>query len=119
MSELRRIVRSIVKESYGWPVEREEHIFGARTKIDVQNPRDPKNTNIQMPKGPNSRDKMAEGFVRPTQRELSAWKQGDYAYDSLNEEAEKDPCDGCGEMVPGDKLEQVEGKYMCQSCMGH
>jgi RNA polymerase-binding transcription factor DksA len=117
LSELRQIIRNVVKECYGWPVEKEEHLYGAPTKIDVQNPRDPKNSLVSMPKGPNSRSGMNESFQKISQAELKAWKQGDYR--EINEvDGSFDPCEGCGEMVPSNQLQQVEGKYMCQACSG-
>jgi hypothetical protein len=118
-SKLRRIIRTVIAECYGWPVEKVEHIFGQRSKIDVQNPRDPKNPAIKMPKGPNSADVVAlvvkEGFQRPTQRELAAWKEGDYG--DLTEEVVQDPCDGCDKMFPSTALTKTEdGRYVCGSC---
>lgn len=56
---------------------------------------------------------LNEGF---TQRELEAWKAGDFEYDSSNDETDKDPCDCCDEMTPSKKLEVIDQKYLCKQC---
>ena len=114
-SQLRRIIRGVVAECYGWPVEKEEHLYGKASKIDVQNPRDPKNSAVKLPKGPNSRTNLGEAYQRPSQRELQAWSKGDYS--ELTEEVNQDPCDDCDRMFPSTALTKVQGgKYVCGSC---
>lgn len=54
MIEFRKLVASLVAECYGWPVEKEEHIYGVKPKLDAPNPKDPKNPEVKMPKGPNT-----------------------------------------------------------------
>jgi hypothetical protein len=124
LSELREVIRSVVEESYGWPVASEMHLYGTPTKIDVQNPRDPKNSALKLPKGPNSRSDMNEGFKRPTQKELAEWAKGNY--DEVDEvSGDADPCEQCGEMTPSGSLTKTKNEagkesYVCQMCLsGH
>lgn len=57
-SQLRKIIREVIAECYGWPVEKEEHLYGVKPALDKANPKDPKNPNLVMPKGPNTRSSM-------------------------------------------------------------
>lgn len=127
LSALKRVIREAAKECYGWPVDKKIDIFGAKPKLAVGDPKDPKNPNLRHPKGPNSRDGMSsleEGFKRPTSKELAEWSKGNF--EEVDErDGESDPCEGCGEMAPSASLTQVKddsggSKYMCQMCMsGH
>jgi hypothetical protein len=78
-SHLRKLIEETVAECYGWPTEKEEHLYGKDDKLDVENPRDPVNKSLKFPKGPNSRTNMGEGFVRPTSEEIMAWRNGDFS----------------------------------------
>lgn len=125
LSQLRNVIRSAVQESYGWPVESETSLFGSHSKIDVQNPNDPTNSSVKLPKGPNSRTNIQEGFKKPTRRELEEWSKGNYD-EVVENDGDVDPCDGCGKMTPTNSLtkskNESDGKntYMCQVCMsGH
>jgi formylmethanofuran dehydrogenase subunit E len=109
LSELRQLIKTVVAECYGWPVETEIDLFGALARKG----------DTKLPKGPNTRTDIKESFQRVTSRELSAWKNGDYSEINESPDVTEDPCDECGNMFPSDKLVEVEGKYMCQSCAGH
>lgn len=126
-SALRKLVRQLVREGEGWPTESTSELYGGGSGVDVRNPRNPKpNTQgaTRLPKGPNSRDNLGEGYKRPSQAELQQWSQGNY--DEINEDASamtQDPCEGCGEMKPSNELAQAKddgsergGKYLCQAC---
>ena len=118
ISELRQIIRSVVKENYGWPVEKEILPYGRATKIDVQNKHDPKNSQLIVPKGPNTKSKtMNESFQRITPRELTRWQNGDYSNITEDvEEETQDPCDACGALVNSSELSEVDGKFLCGDC---
>lgn len=117
LSELRQIIRSVVKECYGWPVEREEPLYGVSAKMGAKNPSDPKNRNLKLPKGRNTRSGMNESFQRISSRELAAWQSGNY--EPINEaEITQDPCDECGLMVNSDSLTEKDGMHVCEKCSG-
>lgn len=54
---LKKLIREFVlEECYGWPVEKEEHLYGV--KASLKSPaKDPKNSLLKLPKGSTSRDK--------------------------------------------------------------
>lgn len=115
LSELRNIIRDVVRECYGWPVEAEHSLYGTPNKMGTKNPTDPKNKNLKLPKGHNSRSNMNESFQAISSRELSAWKDGNY--DFVNEAEEtQDPCDKCGGLFPSTQLIRVESDYLCKGC---
>lgn len=53
-SKIRQLIRKLVKECYGWPVDKEVPLYGVKGK-DTENSRDPKNADLKLPKGPNTR----------------------------------------------------------------
>jgi hypothetical protein len=115
ISELRQIIRDVVNECYGWPVEKEESLYGVPNKMGAMNPADPKNKALKFPKGPNSRGSMNESFQRITPRELAAWSMGNY--EPINEaEVTQDPCDECGMMVDSHTLTEKDGVHVCEKC---
>jgi hypothetical protein len=115
LSELRSIIRDVVRECYGWPVEKEHSLYGVPNKMGTKNASDPRNKNLKFPKGPNTRSGMNESFQRITSQELAAWRQGNY--DPITEsEQSQDPCDECGGMVYSETLTQKDGKYVCEKC---
>ena len=57
MLEVRRLIRTLVRECYGWPVEKEESLYGVKHPKSTSR-RDPKNAALKMPKGMSSRDKF-------------------------------------------------------------
>ena len=117
LSELRQIIRSVVKECYGWPVEKEESLYGVPNKMGAKNPSDSKNKTLKLPKGPNTRSGMNESFQRISSRELAEWQQGNY--EPINEaEKTQDPCDECGLMVNSDSLTEKDSSYVCEKCSG-
>ena len=116
-SQLRSIIRDVISECYGWPVERTQDIYPGAKKSHVKHTSDPKNRNLKMPKGPNTRMGLKESFQRITSKELAAWSAGNY--DEINEDVNYDPCEGCGEMFPATSMNVDEsGKYLCGSCYG-
>lgn len=54
--EVRSLIRMLIRECYGWPVEKEEHLYGVKASMKSDN-KDPKNSSLKLPKGRNSRDK--------------------------------------------------------------
>lgn len=54
-SQLRQIIREVIAECYGWPVEKEEHLYGVKTPMKDSPVRDSKNPELTLPKGPTSR----------------------------------------------------------------
>jgi len=55
--EVRRLIRALIRECYGWPVEKEESLYGVKHQ-NLKLRRDPKNAALKMPKGMSSRDKF-------------------------------------------------------------
>lgn len=56
MQEVRALIRAMVlEECYGWPVEKEEHLYGVKSYSTATNLKDPKNPELKMPKGPTTR----------------------------------------------------------------
>lgn len=62
-AELRQIICKTIVECYGWPVEKEEHLYGVKPALTASNPKDPKNPEIKMPKGPNTRSAVNEAVI--------------------------------------------------------
>lgn len=56
VSELRRLIRDLIRECYGWPVADEKYLYGVKP-MQKSNPGDPKNPQIKMPKGLNTRSR--------------------------------------------------------------
>ena len=113
--ELRSVIRNVIRECYGWPVEKEQSLYGVPNKMGSTSPRDPKNKSLKLPKGPNSRGGMNESFQRISSKELNAWSQGNY--DQLTESDEtQDPCDKCGAMFASSQLMKVENEHLCNQC---
>lgn len=57
IAEVRQLIRALVRECYGWPVEKEESLYGVKHP-KAPSRRDPKNSALKMPKGMSSRDKV-------------------------------------------------------------
>lgn len=57
-AQLRSMIRDIIQECYGWPVEKEEHLYDVKPELNVLDPKDPKNPEIKMPKGLNTRSSV-------------------------------------------------------------
>jgi len=56
LSTLRKVVRDTIAECYGWPVEKVEPLYGVQGEdLAAEAPRDPGNSNLKLPKGPNTR----------------------------------------------------------------
>jgi len=55
--EVRRLIRVLIREYYGWPLEKEESLYGVKHP-NLKSRRDPKNAALKMPKGISSRDKF-------------------------------------------------------------
>ena len=53
--KIRQLIRKLVKECYGWPVEKEEPVYGVKHP-ESKGGKDPKNSNLRLPKGLNSKD---------------------------------------------------------------
>ena len=117
LSELRRIIRDTVKECYGWPVDKEEPLYGVSNKMSAKNPGGTKSKGLKLPKGPNTRSNVNESFQKISTRELSAWQSGNYEPITEADEG-TDPCDKCESMVPSSQLAKHEGQYLCKQCSG-
>ena len=52
--EFRRLIRQYIRECYGWPVEKEESVYGVKHP-EVKGGKDPKNSALRLPKGLNSK----------------------------------------------------------------
>lgn len=140
LSELKRIIRSVVNECYGWPVEKELPLYGVKSKSwGAENPVDPANKKLKLPKGSNTKSKknLKEGFRRITSRELSEWSKGNYGYlqendmdedgklgealpevdevDQMDEMDEMDEasCSECGGMK---EVDEITGEASCSEC---
>lgn len=59
-SQLRQIIREAIVECYGWPVEKEEHLYGVKPDLKDVNPKDPKNPELSLPKGLNTKSSINE-----------------------------------------------------------
>lgn len=59
-SQLRQMIREVIAECYGWPVEKEEHLYGVKPELKKPNPADPKNSNLKFPKGLNTKSSINE-----------------------------------------------------------
>lgn len=114
-SQLRNIIREVIAECYGWPVEHEREVYqGSKGRVKVHG-KDPRNPNLRLPKGPNSRTGLKESFQRITPRELVAWREGNY--EDIREEVNYDPCDKCDQMFPALSLNKDgDDKYVCNTC---
>lgn len=56
ISQLRKVIHDTIAESYGWPVEKEDPVYGIPGEnLEAEAPRDPANTELKLPKGRNSR----------------------------------------------------------------
>lgn len=63
VNQLRHLVRGIIAECYGWPVADEKYLYGVKHTLKASNPKDPKNSEIRMPKGPNSLSVVKESTM--------------------------------------------------------
>jgi hypothetical protein len=130
LSELKKIIRSVVYECYGWPVEKEMPLYGVKSKSwGPENSVDPANKKLKLPKGDNTRSKknLKESFNKITSRELAEWSAGNYGYineddqasdDEENEMSEMDEmeegsCSQCGGMK---EVDEVTGEASCSEC---
>lgn len=92
INQLRKIIRETIAECYGWPVEKEEHLYGVAVSKKAA-PKDTKNPALQMPKGPNTRGAVGEGIsigqLRALVREITeeTVKEADK---DLNKDGEND-----------------------------
>jgi hypothetical protein len=121
LSELKRIIRSVVYECYGWPVEKEIPLYGVKSKSwGPENPVDPANKKLKLPKGLSSKSKgvsLKESFNRITSRELQEWSRGNYGY--LHEDGDPSSEDPLKEMdldeVSHDPMDEGD---TCSECGG-
>ena len=109
------IIREVIAECYGWPVEKEHDLYPGTKRVSTKNARDPRNKSLKLPKGPNSRTNLKESFQRISSKELVAWREGNYG--ELSEDVNYNPCDKCDKMFPSASLNKdADGKYVCGSC---
>ena len=54
--EVRRLIRALIRECYGWPVEDEKHLYSSKTQ-KKSNPHDRQSDKLKLPKGLNTRSK--------------------------------------------------------------
>jgi hypothetical protein len=94
INELRKIVRSVVSECYGWPVESEAPLYGVKGTVGKPSKHDPKNSALRVPKGRNSR--MNESFTKISPREIAEWRKGNLGYIQENDEVTEGSCSECG-----------------------
>lgn len=59
-SQLRKVIRAMIIECYGWPVEKEIVLYGIEAKQE-ESPVDPKNVELKLPKGLNTRSSVNDG----------------------------------------------------------
>jgi hypothetical protein len=115
ISELRQIIREVVVESFGWPVESTKPVYGINSdNRGKPSQHDGKNSALRFPRGPNSKQKRSvnESFSKITARELKEWQSGNWGYlheDSVN----TTECSECGgvKTEPGGLM--PEGMYEC------
>lgn len=85
ISQVRKIIRETIAECYGWPVEKEEHLYGAKPSM--------KKDALKTPKGPNTRSHMGEGLtvarLRKMVREIAEESMKEAEKD-LNKDGEND-----------------------------
>lgn len=55
VAEVRQLIRMLIRECYGWPVEKERSLYGVKHQR-AKSKRDPKNSAVRLPKGASSRD---------------------------------------------------------------
>ena len=108
ITELRKIIKGVVRECYGWPVESEAPLYGVKSTAGKPSQHDPKNSALRFPKGRNSR--MNESFTKISPREMAEWRKGNWGYIQESEEVEEGSCSECGGGV-------VEGE--CSECGGY
>ena len=124
LSELKKIIRSVVYECYGWPVDKEIPLYGVKSKSwGAENPVDPANKKLKAPKGSNTKSKknLSEAFRKITSNELSEWSQGNYGY--LQEDHDEGGMDeddmlDMNEMDKDELDEMYEGDSSCSECGG-
>ena len=133
LSELKKIIRSVVRECYGWPVEKEMPLYGVKSNSwGAENPVDPANKKLKLPKGSNTKSKknLKESFRRITSRELSEWSKGNYGYiqesddppdldendDLMQAMAEALPEGSCSECGGMKEVDNVTGEASCSEC---
>lgn len=56
------LLRTFIRECYGWPVADEKHMYGVKVKRKTP-PHDPKNPSLKLPKGFNTRSKMVNEML--------------------------------------------------------
>jgi len=57
---LREVIRAMIIECYGWPVEKEIALYGIEVKQE-ESLADPKNVELKLPKGLNTRSSINDG----------------------------------------------------------
>ena len=94
ITELRKIIRGVVSECMGWPVESTKPLYGVESSLGKPSPYDGKNSPLRFPKGKNSR-RMNESFSKITAKELSEWQSGNWGF--VHEDAALyEMCEVCG-----------------------
>lgn len=115
ITELRQIIRSVVAECMGWPVESTKPVYGINSNnMGKPSPHDGKNSALRFPRGPNSRQKknVNESFSKITARELKEWQSGNWGF--LQEDsANASECSQCGGMKIEADGPIPEGVYEC------
>jgi hypothetical protein len=97
LTELRRIIRNVVKECYGWPVESEKPLYNVRSRMGQPSEHDPKNSALRFPKGKNTRSRVNESFSKISRRELEEWHKGNWGYIHESDKVDE-MCSQCGGM---------------------
>jgi hypothetical protein len=114
LTELKQVIREVIAECYGWPVESKKPLYGINSdSLGKPSPHDGKNSALRFPRGPNSRQKgrVNESFSKITAKELKEWQSGNWGY--LHEDAVASECSECGG-ARADKNGMVpEGMYEC------
>lgn len=123
ISELRQVIRDVIKECYGWPVESEKSLYDAKSNMGSPSPHDPKNSALRFPRGSNTRNSLAksgtaakmvskavregvrgglnESFSKITAKELNQWQAGNWGYiheESKADDPDVEECSECGGM---------------------
>lgn len=112
ITELRQIVKSVVAECMGWPVESTKPLYGIGSDaMGKPSPYDGKNSPLRFPRGKNSRKKMNESFSKITARELKEWQSGNWGF--MHEDASSNECSQCGGMREMEGASPSEGMYEC------